>query len=87
MDLFEKRYTIRICNNYHCQNNFSKDIYRAARKAAEGRSDIQIENSACLGRCATGPNAEIIDQKTGKTKSYDQLTEMEIEKIIGELDR
>jgi NADH:ubiquinone oxidoreductase subunit F (NADH-binding)/NADH:ubiquinone oxidoreductase subunit E len=51
--------TLRVCRDLSCHLAGCGALLAAARRAAEGRDDIEVAEVSCLGRCEQAPVVEI----------------------------
>ena len=60
-------HTLKVCRAEACQSVGGRDVWAAARTAAEhGRADVQLEAVYCLGNCACAPSVQLDGRTLGR---------------------
>jgi len=79
-------YTIRVCSGFACTQNLSEDIMKEIKKLVRDNDDIEVEKRGCFTQCDKGPNLEVVNEETGKSKIYNQVGFGDIGKIVDEIN-
>ena len=70
MAVVAKRNTIKVCVGVDCRVDGATDCLRMLQQRASSHSNataaVQVKAVPCLGPCGDGPNAIIVDHRTGQ---------------------
>jgi len=68
------KFHLRICRDVSCHMQNCGPRLDAIRDAVIERSDVEVEEVSCLGRCETAPAIEINEQPLGNASSLTDIT-------------
>jgi formate dehydrogenase subunit gamma len=70
-------HVVQVCRAEACQALGAEPVFEAARRAAHGRDDIEVEEIFCFGNCALGPSVTLDGRLHGRVDSHSLVEMME----------
>jgi len=73
------RWLVSVCTNVSCALLGAREVHEAARRAADGDGDVEVEEVECLGACDAAPVVQV------NYCNYDRVSEEGVAELIGAL--
>jgi len=73
------RWLVSVCTNVSCALLGAREVHEAARRAAEGDEDVEVEEVECLGACDAAPVVQV------NYCNYDRVSDEGVAELIGSL--
>jgi len=70
------RWVVSVCTNVSCALLGAREVHEAARRAAEGDEEVEVEEVECLGACDAAPVVQV------NYCSYDRLSQEGVAELI-----